>query len=293
MDIAILRTFVAIIDEGSFAAAARRMSISKSLCSKHVSDLEADLGARLLHRTTRSVTPTAAGQCYANRVRDVLARLDEASEAVRALSDHPVGPVKIGSPIVYTLNVLRPHLLRFIESNPHVQLEVMLDDGRSDIIAGGFDAVIRIGHLPDSALTARKLHEARIVMVASPGYVAEHGAPEVPADLTRHRCLHYSNLPGSGTWPLQQGKVLIHQRVRIAFASNNSELLRMMAIEGRGIALLPLFALGDELETGALVPLMPDHALPDVPVSLVYPSRRLLTAAMRSFLDFTASLRLV
>ena len=292
MDIAILRTFVAIVDEGSFAAAARRMAISKSLCSKYISDLEADLGVRLLNRTTRSVTPTAAGQDYATRIREVLAGLDEASEAVRALSDNPAGPLKIGSPIIYTLKVLQPHLLRFIEDNPDVRLEVVLDDGKADMMVGGFDAVIRIGHLPDSALTARKLHEAKIVMVASPGYIAKHGAPRTPAELTRHRCLHYSNLRGSGTWPLQQGNELIHQRVQITFASNNSELLRSMAVEGRGIAMLPLFALGDELQTGALVPLMCDHTVPDLPVSLVFPSRRLMTAAMRSFLNFASALKL-
>lgn len=292
MDIALLRTFVAIIDEGSFAAAARRMAISKSLCSKYISDLEADLGVRLLNRTTRSVTPTAAGQDYASRIRAVLAGLDEASEAVRALSDHPAGPLKIGSPITYTLKVLQPHLLRFIEDNPDVRLEVVLDDGKADMVAGGFDAVIRIGHLPDSALTARKLHEAKIVMVASPDYLAEYGSPQVPSDLTRHRCLHYSNLRGSGTWPLQRGTELIHQRVQIAFSSNNSEMLRSMAVEGRGIAMLPLFALGDELQTGSLVPMMCDHTLPDIPISLVYPSRRLMTAAMRSFVDFASSLRL-
>ena len=161
MDINVFRTFVSVIDEGSFSAAAQRMGISRSLCSKHVADLEAEVGVRLLTRTTRKVTPTAVGLSYCQALRDVLARLDEATEAVKASSLTLSGSLKIGSPILYTLKVLQPHLLDFMERHRDVHLQIVLDDGTNDIVAEGFDAVIRIGNLKDSTLHARRLHAVR------------------------------------------------------------------------------------------------------------------------------------
>ena len=292
MDTNVFRTFVSVVDEGSFAAAAQRMGISRSLCSKHVADLEAHLGVRLLVRTTRKVTPTAAGLSYSQDLRDILARLDAATEAVKATTTRQSGALKIGSPIFYTLKVLQPHLLDFMERFRDIQLQVVLDDGTSDIVGDGFDAVIRIGDLADSSLHARRLHSVRILLVASPDYLAQAGRPEKPADLLRHDCLHYTNLPGNQTWPLRRGSRTIRQPVRPSFSSNNTELLHSMALNGRGLALLPEFIVGDDIAAGRLAVLMTDYALPDLPVNLVYPSGKLLTGAMRSFLDFTAGLRL-
>lgn len=149
MDISVFRTFVSVVDEGSFSTAALRMGISRSLCSKHVADLEAHLGVRLLTRTTRKVTPTPMGLSYSRDLREVLARLDAATELVKAASGNLSGTLKIGSPIFYTLKVLQPHLLDFMERHRDVQLQIVLDDGASDIIGDGFDAVIRIGNLKD------------------------------------------------------------------------------------------------------------------------------------------------
>ncbi|WP_347140153.1 LysR family transcriptional regulator [Paracoccus sp. SSK6] len=291
MDISVLRTFVAVVDEGSFAAAAGRMGISRSLCSKHVADLEADLGVRLLVRTTRKVTPTPTGLSYSRDLRDILARLDAATETAKATTS-PAGALKIGSPIFYTLKVLQPHLLDFMERYRDIRLQVLLDDGTSDIVGEGFDAVIRIGNLSDSSLHARRIHSARILLVASPDYLARSGRPERPADLLRHDCLHYTNLPGNLTWPLRRGSRTIRQPVRPSFSSNNTELLHSMAVNGRGLALLPEFIVRDDVATGRLEVLMTEYTLPDLPVNLVYPSGKLLTGAMRSFLDFAAALRL-
>ena len=292
MDISVFRTFVSVVDEGSFSTAALRMGISRSLCSKHVADLEAHLGVRLLTRTTRKVTPTPMGLSYSRDLREVLARLDAATESVKDASGNLSGTLKIGSPIFYTLKVLQPHLLDFMERHRDVQLQIVLDDGASDIIGDGFDAVIRIGNLKDSTLYARKLHTVRIMLVAAPDYLDRNGRPERPADLLRHDCLHYTNLPGNLTWPLRRGSCTIRQPVRPSFSSNNTELLHSMAVNGRGLALLPEFIIRDDVEAGRLVILMPEYALPDLPVSLVYPSGKLLTGAMRSFLDFASKLQL-
>lgn len=292
MDISVFRTFVSVVDEGSFSTAAQRMGISRSLCSKHVADLEAHLGVRLLTRTTRKVTPTPMGLSYSRDLREILARLDAATESVKAASGSLSGSLKIGSPIFYTLKVLQPHLLDFMERYRDVQLQIVLDDGANDIIGDGFDAVIRIGNLKDSTLYARKLHTVRIMLVAAPDYLDRNGRPEQPADLLRHDCLHYTNLPGNLTWPLRRGGRTIRQPVRPSFSSNNTELLHSMAVNGKGLALLPEFIIRDDVEAGRLVILMPEYALPDLPVSLVYPSGKLLTGAMRSFLDFASKLQL-
>ncbi|SNR65770.1 LysR family transcriptional regulator [Paracoccus sediminis] len=292
MDTNVFRTFVSVVDEGSFAAAAQRLGISRSLCSKHVADLEADLGVRLLSRSTRKVTPTAVGLTFHRDLGEVLARLDAATEAVRATTATQSGTLKIGSPIFYTLKVLQPYLLDFMEQYRDIRIQVVLDDGASDIIGEGFDAVIRIGTLSDSTLHARRLHSARILLVASPDYLARSGTPQTPSDLLRHDCLHYTNLPGNLTWPLRRGSRTIRQPIRASFSSNNTELLHSMALNGRGVALLPEFLIGDNIADGRLVALMTDYALPDLPVNLVYPSGKLLTGAMRGFLEFMSALRL-
>lgn len=292
MDISVLRTFLFVVEEGSFAAAARRMGISRSLCSKNVADLEADLGARLLTRTTRKVTLTAIGQDFHPRLKDSLERLDAAKEAVRTALDTPTGELKIGSPILYTLKVFQPQLLTFMERFPDIRLQIVLDDGASDLVGEGFDAVIRIGNLKDSTLHARRLQSMGILAVASPDYLAQRGFPQKPSDLTDHECLHYTNLSSGNSWPFRhQGETVWH-RIRPAFSTNNTELLHAMALSGRGIALLPEFSVRDEIAQGKLVSLMTDYSLPDVPVNLVYPSNKLVSGAMRSFLDFAAGLRL-
>lgn len=292
MDITVLRTFISILDEGSFAAAARRMGISRSLCSKYISDLEADLGARLLSRTTRALRPTAIGLEYSRQIREVLRQLDGANEMVRDASAHPAGALKIGAPASYIHKLFQPHLMRFMDNHPDIRLEMVLDDGVTDLIGGGYDAVIRIGFLEDSTLHARKLHEAGILLVASPGYVERHGEPVAPSDLTRHSCLHYTNLRGPGTWPLRCGKEVFYQKVQPVFSTNDTELLHSLAVGGKGVALLPHFTIADDLEAGRLLPLMTNFALPDIPVNLVYPTGKLMTGAMRSFLDFATHLRL-
>lgn len=292
METAVLRTFVHIVDEGSFAEAARRMGISKSLCSKYISDLEESLGTRLLTRSTRSVKPTPVGLDYSVKVREILAQLDSATEAVRAISASPAGPLKIGAPIYYTLRMLQPHMLRFMNEYPEIQLEAVLDDERSDLIGEGFDAVIRIGSLDDSSLYARHLHDMRVLLVASPQYLADHGVPLQPADLADHRSIYYTNIRGTGTWPFRRGNEIVHQKIVPSFQTNNGEMVRGAALEGQGIAMLPQFMIDEELRDGRLVPILTDFFLPDIPVNLVYPTRRHMTAALRAFMEFVAGLKL-
>lgn len=291
LDIKALRAFAAVVEEGSFTAAAQRIVMSKSMCSKIIADLESFLGARLLTRTTRAVTPTAAGMSFYTEVGGILARLDAATEAVRSTTLHASGPLKLGAPVQYMLNVFEPHLLRFMTEYPDVQLDVVLEDARTDLTRDGYDAVLRIGLLEDSNLHARHLHDTPILLVASPDYIQARGNPGHPSDLRHHLCLHYTNLRGAGTWPLRQGTEVIYQKITPAFSSNNNELLRRLAIAGKGIALTPRFQVADDLEAGRLVAVMPDYGLPGAPVHVLYSSRKNVSAALSAFLDFVATLR--
>ena len=288
MDTAVLQTYLHIVEEGSFAAAARRMGISKSMCSKNISDLETSLGVRLLTRTTRSVRPTPIGSDYYTQVKGILAALTDANENARSHSASPRGPLRIGTPTGYTMAILRPHMLRFMEEFPEVQLEAVLQDSYSNLVEQGLDAVIRIGELADSSLIARHLHDICIFAVAAPDYLERSGTPLLPADLSGHQCLHYSNLKGAETWPFYDGNEIIHQKIRPAFSSNNSEMIRAAALAGKGVALLPDHSVSPDLEEGTLVRVLRSHALPRVPVHLLYPTRQNMSAALRAFIDFTA-----
>ncbi|WP_175479850.1 LysR family transcriptional regulator [Paracoccus homiensis] len=292
MDTTILRTFVAILDDGSFAAAARKMGISRSLCSKYISDLEEDLGVRLLMRTTRSVRPTVIGQEYGQRIREVLRQLDAANEGVRAASGNPAGTLKVGAPITYTLKSLQAHLIDFMDLYPSIELELVLDDGTSNLVDEGYAAVIRIGVLRDSTLHARRLDDVRIMMVAAPEYLDQRGTPTEPQHLLQHSCLHYNNLREAETWQLQRDGEPIYQKVQPVFSSNSTEMLQQMALSGRGIAMMPEFAVADDIAAGRLVPIMHNYVIPALPVHLLYPTGKLMTAALRSFLDHFAKLRL-
>lgn len=288
MDISVLQTYLHVVEEGSFAAAARRMSISKSQCSKYISDLEKSLGVRLLSRTTRSVKPSTAGADYYLKVKDILASLSNANEAVRSLSSSPSGKLRLATPVGYMMAVLRPHMLRFMEEFPDVQLDAVLEDRVSDPSMDGMDAAISIGWLADSSLVARHLHDICVFVVATPDYLERHGTPVQPADLVQHQCLHFSNLRGSSTWPFRDGEETIHQKIHPVFSTNNIDLIRAAALDGRGIALLPDHSVRADLEAGTLVRVLRAHALPPLPVHLVYPTRRHISAALRAFIDFTA-----
>ncbi|WP_112308942.1 LysR family transcriptional regulator [Pseudogemmobacter bohemicus] len=286
MDTAVLRTYVHIIEEGSFAGAARRMGVSRSLVSKYVSDLEARLGAQLLTRSTRSLSPTELGRSYFEQVRAILQHLDEAEDSVRQGVGRVAGKLRIGAPVSFTLQVLNPHVMRFMEAFPDVRLDLSLDDGCVDPVAAGFDATIRVGMLEDSAMRARHLCQVDTVLVASPAYLAEHGSPEEPADLAGHRILYYTNSKSAGTWPFRRGEEVIHQKVTPAFSTNNGDMIRTAALDGQGIALTVGFQVATDLAEGRLVPILTRYGLPELPVSVIWPTSRNMSAALRAFVDF-------
>ncbi len=284
-----MEAFVRVVDHGGFTDAARKMGVSKSAVSKHVAALEARLAVRLLNRTTRRVSPTELGLAYYDRARVVLADAVEADSMVTAMQATPKGALRVSAPVSFGVGQLSPAVARFLAAFPEVDVNLVLDDRYVELVAEGFDLAIRIGVLADSSLKARRLAEARLLLVASPGYLAAMGAPRSLDDLGAHRLLHYSNLSTGNFWRLRgPGGEERHIRVGGRLTANNGDSLLVAAEAGLGIALQPSFITGDALATGRLVEVLPDRAADVLGVYALYPQGRFPQPKLRAFVDFLA-----
>lgn len=285
-----MRTFVHVVELGSFARAADRLGVSVSGVSRSVSELEAHLGARLLHRTTRRLSLTEAGQAFVERAVQLLADLDEAEAAVGAGARRPTGTLRLTCPITFGERHVAPAVAAFARLHPQLGFDVELSDRLVDLVEEGVDLAVRLGPPGSQALIARRIGQMQLVCCASPTYLARHGTPRTPQDLASHRCLNYRYLATRGTWSFRDGAGGEH-RVRIdgPVASNNGGFLAAIAAEGLAIALEPGFVVDGELARGTLVSLLPGYAPPSLPIHAVYPSRRHLSAKVRAFVDFLAA----
>ncbi|OIQ98366.1 HTH-type transcriptional regulator DmlR [mine drainage metagenome] len=284
-----MEAFVRVAESKSFSEAARRLNLSKSVISRQVSALETDLGARLLHRTTRNLTLTEVGAAYLERCQRILADIEEANQSVSTLQATPRGKLRISAPVPFTTTHLAPALPDFLTRYPDMEIDLVLNDRFVNLVEEGFDLAIRIGKLDDSSLIARFLAPARIAAVASPDYLARHGTPAAPADLARHRCLCYSNLTSPDEWTFQaadgsRSTVKVRGRVR----ANNGDVLRQAAISGLGVTVLPTFIVGADLQAGTLVPVLEDYLPQTIGIYAIYPHARHLSPKVRAFVDFLA-----
>ncbi|MEM8658224.1 MAG: LysR family transcriptional regulator [Pseudomonadota bacterium] len=284
-----MEAFISVVDQGGFTDAAKKLGMSKSAVSKHVSALEARLGARLLNRTTRRVNPTEIGLAYYDRASVVLSGASEADEMVSSMQTAPRGSLRISVPVSFGISQVSGIVGEFLEQYPDVAVNMVLDDRFVELVAEGFDVAIRIGKLEDSSLKARKLTETRIAMVASPDYIARNGAPRSLEALSDHVLLHYSNLSTGNFWRLRSrtGEER-HVRVGGRLTANNGESLVRAAESGLGIALVPTFILGTGLQEGRLVELDPQAELDTLGIYAVYPPGRFTQPKLRAFIDFLA-----
>jgi DNA-binding transcriptional LysR family regulator len=283
-----ISAFVRVCETGSFSEAARRLNLSKSMVSRQVSALEADLGVRLLHRTTRSLSPTEAGRAYLERCQRILADLDEANQLVSHLQAVPRGRLRVSAPMSFGIRHLADALPGFMERYPEIELEMNMTDRHVDLVEEGWDLAVRIGRLADSSLIVRRLAPIRRVVVAAPSYLEARGRPATPQDLDHHDCLTHSGLP-SNDWRFvaADGKPLsleVHGR----FRADNGDLLRVMAVAGQGVTMLPSFFVGDDIRAGRLVPLLEAYTVLDVSLNAVYPHGRHLSPKVRAFVDYLA-----
>jgi DNA-binding transcriptional LysR family regulator len=284
-----MEAFVQVVDHGGFTDAARKLGLSKSAVSKHVSALEARLAVRLLNRTTRRVSPTEVGLAYYDRARSVLAEATEADSMVTAMQATPRGSLRVSAPINLGIKQTSPAVARFLSDYPEVDIHMVLDDRYVELLAEGFDVAIRIGTLADSSLKAKKLAMARSIVAASPAYLAEMGRPQTIDDLGQHRLLHYSHLSTGNFWRLRAPSGEERQiRVGGRLTVNNGEALLKAAEAGLGISQIPSFMIGDAVAAGRLVELLGDRPADPLGIFAVYPEGRFIQPKLRAFVDFMA-----
>lgn len=281
-----MKTFVAVIAEGSFSAAARRLDMSPQLTSKYVAQLEERLGARLLNRSTRRLSLTEAGKAYNERCRQVLADIDDMESAIGDLTVKASGTLRINAPMSFGISHLASAAARFQADNPAVGIELTLNDRIVDVVGEGFDLAIRIGRLEESALVARRLAPIRLLVCASPAYLRQHGTPLRPEDLEEHLCLGYSYSRERSHWRLERNGRTHEVPVDGSFVANNGDALRLAAVDGAGIILQPSFIVGEDVRAGRLQVVLPEYKVADLALYAVYAHRQYLSAKVRLFIDY-------
>jgi DNA-binding transcriptional LysR family regulator len=285
-----ITAFVKVVETGSFARAAQRLDTSVSSVSRHVSELEAHLDARLLNRTTRRLSLTESGRAFHERCVQLLADLDEAEISAGAATILPRGTLRLTASITFGSRHLAPAIADFITRFPAMRCDVELSDRAVDLVDEGFDVAVRIGPIGSQNLVSRKIGETHLVCCASPSYLARRGEPATPEDLAAHACLTYEFMSQRSVWPFRdrEGRA---RDVRIAgpVHANNGRFLEALAVAGLGIVCEPDFIVGPDVQAGRLTPILGDFAPPPSSIYIAYPSRRHLSAKVRAFTDFVAA----
>ena len=283
-----IAAFVRVIDTGSFSAAARRLKLSKSAVSAHLQRLERRLGVRLLNRTTRRLAVTEAGAAFYRHCARILAEAEAAEQAASALQREPRGTLRMSAPDSFGWMHVAPAIPDFLARYPELALDIALSPKPVNLIDEGIDLAIRIGVIEDPSLVVRRLAPSRFVLCAAPAYLDRAGAPREPGDLAAHQCLCVSLVSWGNAWRLIGARGEERVAVSGVLRSNNAEILRSAALDGLGIALLPSWAVGDELAKGRLKRVLPAWEPPASSIYAVYPGNRLMTAKVRAFVDHLA-----
>jgi DNA-binding transcriptional LysR family regulator len=284
-----LQAFVAVVETGSFTAAAERLDTAKSAVSRRVSALEERLGVQLIRRTTRKLNLTDTGQSFYEHSARILADLDEAESAVLQQHGELRGTLRVALPMSFALRHMSEPVAEFSRRHPRVKFDFDLNDRRVDLLQDGMDLALRIGRLQDSTLIARRLFDVRAIVCASPTYIEQHGIPETPDDLVSHRCLVYSNVPDPGRWTYRDAASAQHVvDVNATMLASSGDFLGEAAVNGQGIVLQPTFIAGDRIHSGELVRILEDYEWPIAPAYVVYPPTRHLSYRVREFIDFLA-----
>ena len=283
-----MQTFNAVVETGSFVAAAELLQLSKAAVSRHVVELEKRLGIRLLHRTTRRLSLTPEGQVFYARGKEVLAELDAVEAEVTARRESVSGLLRINAPFTFGIAHLAPLWGVFREQHPQVTLDVTLSDRLVDLVEEGYDLAIRIAALENSSLVSRRLATTRMTLCASPEYLRRHGTPRHPGELSAHQIIAYSYLATKDDWHFQgpEGRVVVSTRPWMH--TNNGETCRAAALAHQGVILQPGFVVDAELAAGNLVELLPGYRSTEIGIYALYPTRKHLSAKVRVLVDFLA-----
>ena len=281
-----LRAFTKTVERASFSTAGRDLRLSRSAVSKYVRELEEALGVQLLNRTTRKVSPTENGQAYYERCVAILADLDEADRAVAQLQAEPRGLLRVNAPMSFGTLHLSRAIADFMATHPELKVQLVLSDQLIDPMQEGFEVTLRIAELGSSNLVARKIVPANRVLCAAPSYLARRGTPRHPRELRQHDCLAYGYLATGNQWKLTGPDGDHWIQIPWSLCANNAEVLKDAALAGNGVALLPTFIAGADLQEGSLVAILPDYKPPALSLYAIYPPTRHLAIKVRLFIDF-------
>ncbi|MBT9508568.1 LysR family transcriptional regulator [Rhodoferax sp.] len=282
-----MQTFNAVVEAGSFVKAADALAMSKAAVSRYIVDMEARLGVRLLHRTTRRLSLTDDGQIFYVRSKELLAELAEAEDEITSRSGAASGLLRVNAPFTFGVLHLAPLWGAFRAQHPKVKLDVTLADRLVDLVDEGYDVAIRIANLENSSLVSKRLATTRMVLCASPQYLKLHGTPKHPGELADHAVISYSYWSTKDEWhftgPLLEA---VSVKTNPCIHTNNGDTCRAAALAGQGIILQPSFLVGDDLAAGTLVELMPEFRSLELGIYAVYPTRKHVSPKVRALLDF-------
>lgn len=279
-----MRAFCAAVEAGSLSGAARRLEVSRSAVSRQVAALEEALGARLLHRTTRSLHPTDAGEGFYGRASRALEEAEAAEQAVRRAAHRPAGRLRLNGPVIageLLVAVVGEYLGRY----PEVEVDLTLEDAYVDLVSEGVDLAVRVGHPADSTLVSRTIAPVRQAVVGAPSYFEAHGRPRTPAELTAHQWVSYSLLASPHRFTFLRDGAQQTVQVSGRLSVNGGPALRRALLDGLGLSLIPAFYLAEELRSGALEEVLGDYTCKPSQLHAVYPHRRHLPQKVRLFLD--------
>ena len=287
--IAANQLYVRVVETGSFSKAAGDLGVTQPTVTKTIAALEKRLGARLLNRNTRGVSPTDIGQIFYDKCKSIQREIDEADSLPALMAARVGGQLRVSTSVAFGRRVLMPWLFEFMRRNADVRIDLSVDDRYVNLVEQGIDLALRMGKLADSTLGARFLGMNPWTMVTAPAYLARAGTPHKPGDLARHDCLVYSSVQGDDVWHLtdkrgRQSTV----RVRGRFRSNNLSALLEATRRGLGIAILPNYVAHASLARGDIVAVLSDHALPAQEIHAVFPSPKLVPAKVSALIAFLA-----
>ena len=282
-----VQLFIRVVETGSFSKAATELGITQPTATKSVAATEARLGARLLHRSTRGVTPTEVGALYYEKCKLIARELDEADNLATLLQSQVGGTLRISTSVAFGRRAMVPLVLRYMRDHPGVVIDLGFDDRYVNLVEQGIDLAIRMGRLADSSLGARYLGSNPWLMVAAPGYLRERGTPRSAAELSAHDCLVYSSVQGDDRWSLTTpaGQELAVP-VKGPLRSNNLSAVLAAARAGLGLAVLPWYVARESVADGSVLPVLEDHGLPAQEIHAVFPSPKFVPSKVTSFIAF-------